>query len=188
MRNDLNFFSQYQGTKREKKDDRTIIFAIAAVLVTVIVGTFAWNSINLYKVGKEAEDYKAKLSEQSFIDKVKEIEKTEKKSTLLKSYGTSLTSLTSAIASRTAISTEVLNSVSSTLPTEVSFDSIKIDKNEITIKAISTSRPAIGELEHNLTQLKIVQDVHVGSIVDKDNVFSCDIKCALKDVVKNEDK
>jgi len=188
MRNDLNFFSAYQGTKRDKKDDRTIIYSITAVLVTIIIATFAWNSINLYNVGKEVEDYQSKLTDTSFINKLNETEKAEGKSKMLGVYTTSLTSLQSAIDSRTAVSAKVLNALSSTLPSEVAFYDITVDKTEIKIKAVSTRRAAIGELEYNLTQLKIVQNVHVGEIIDKDIGFICEIKCALKDVDENEDK
>jgi type IV pilus assembly protein PilN len=187
MRNDLNFFSAYQGRKRERKDDKKIIYAIGAVLGTFIVASLLWNSINLYIVGESVKEYKTMLADTNFLNKLSETEKAENKLKQLSVYTTSLASLQSAIDSRTAVSSKVLNALSSTLPSEVSFYDISVDKEEITIKAVSTRRAAIGELEFNLNQLEMVQDVHVGKIDDKDLNFTCEIKCALKDVVKNED-
>jgi len=181
MRNDLNFFSPYQGRKRERNDNRKYIYSIGATLILVIAGTLIWNIYSLYTVQSDIDDYKAKLSDKSFQTKLAETEKAEKKAALLKGYNTGFTSLTSAIESRTSVTTNRLNALSSTLPSEVSFDEIQVDKKEITIKAVSKRRSAIGELQHNLATLEIIQEVHIGNITDNETGFTCDIKCALKD-------
>ena len=71
--------------------------------------------------------------------------------------------------------------MSSTLPTEVTFNSINITNTEISIQAVSTSRVAVGEIEHNLKKLDNIQDVYIGGI-SGDEIYTFDIKCVLKDV------
>jgi type IV pilus assembly protein PilN len=71
--------------------------------------------------------------------------------------------------------------LSSTLPTEVTFNSINITNTEISIQAVSTSRVAVGEIEHNLKRLDNIQDVYIGGI-SGDEIYTFDIKCVLKDV------
>lgn len=71
--------------------------------------------------------------------------------------------------------------MSSTLPTEVTFNSINITNTEISIQAVSTSRVAVGEIEHNLKRLDNIQDVYIGGI-SGDEIYTFDIKCVLKDV------
>ena len=75
----------------------------------------------------------------------------------------------------------ILDKLSSSLPSQVTFNSINISNKEINIQAVSTSRVAIGEVEHNLKALNNVQDVYIGGI-SGDEIFTFDIKCLLKDV------
>jgi len=96
-------------------------------------------------------------------------------------YDDEITKIIDALNSREIVTTNLLDKLSSTLPTEVTFNSINITNTEITIQAVSTSRVAIGEVEHNLKKLDIMQDVYIGGISGVEN-YTFDIKCVLKDV------
>ncbi|MDZ5010241.1 pilus assembly protein PilN, partial [Clostridium perfringens] len=86
-----------------------------------------------------------------------------------------------ALKTREVVTTNLLDKLSSSLPTEVTFNSINITNTEISIQAVSTSRVAIGEIEHNLKKLNNIQDVYIGGI-SGDEQYTFDIKCVLKDV------
>lgn len=181
MRMDINFFSPYQGQKKEELNKNIYVYSLVGFLVTLILGTLIWNSINLVIVKKQITNYEAKLNEPNIQEKIKESEEINKKEDILNKYNSSLTSISNGVNSRTVVTTNILNMVSSTLPTEVSFNSINITNTDITIQAVSTNRTAIGEIQYNLKALPNVQDVYIGAI-SGDDKYTFDIKCTLKDV------
>ena len=86
----------------------------------------------------------------------------------------------SNIQNRLVVSTQLINSLSSTLPTEVSFNSLNISGGEIAIQAESSTMEAIAEVQYNLKKLSQIEYVYIGAISGND-VYSFDIKCVLKD-------
>ena len=181
MRMDINFFSPYQGQKKEQLNKNIYVYSLAGFLVTLILGTLIWNSVNLIIVKKQISNYEVKLNEPNIQEKVKESEEINKKTDILNKYNSSLTSISNGVNSRNVVTTNILNMVSATLPTEVSFNSVNITNTDITIQAVSTNRTAIGEIQYNLKDLPNVQDVYIGAI-SGDDKYTFDIKCTLKDV------
>lgn len=181
MQRDMNFFSPLQGMKKEAKDKKIYIYSVFGFLAVVIIGTLAWNSINLYLTGKEIDDYKAKLQATDVQQKLNEFKDTTSKIDSLNKYEQELQVIAKAVDSKDVVTTKLLNELSSTLPTEVSFDSISISNKVITMQAKSSNRTAIGEIEHNLKKLNFIQDVYVGGIAG-DTEYTFDLKCTLKDV------
>ena len=180
MRRDINFFSPYQGKKKEQKNQNIYKYSLSGFVAAFIVGTLAWNSINLYKVNKSIADYTAKLEDPSIVEKVLEAEQTEAKLNLLSSYEKQLNTIYKGVESRDVVLNEILNMISSTLPTEVSFNSLNLTNTEITMQATSTNRTAIAEVQYNLKQLKNIQEVYIGAI-SGDEKYTFDIRCTLKD-------
>jgi type IV pilus assembly protein PilN len=181
MKTDMNFFSASQGIKKDAEDKKIYIYSLASFLAVVIIGTLAWNSSNLYLTGKEIEDYNAKLQATELQQKLKEFKDTTNKTDSLNKYEGELKVIAEAVDSKDVVTTKLLNELSSTLPTEVSFDSISITNKVITMQAKSSNRTAIGEIEHNLKKLDFIQDVYVGGIAG-DTEYTFDLKCTLKDV------
>lgn len=181
MQRDMNFFSPFQGMKKEAKDKKIYIYSVVGLLAVVIIGTLAWNSINLYLTGKEIDDYKSKLQATDVQQKLNEFKDTTSKTDSLNKYEQELQVIAKAVDSKDVVTTKLLNELSSTLPTEVSFDSISISNKVITMQAKSSNRTSIGEIEHNLKKLNFIQDVYVGGIAG-DTEYTFDLKCTLKDV------
>jgi len=181
MKRDMNFFSPSQGIKKEAKDKKIYIYSLASFLAVVIIGTLAWNSINLYLTGKEIEDYNSKLQATDMQQKINEFKDTTIKTDTLNKYEGELKVIAEAVDSKDVVTTKLLNELSSTLPTEVSFDSISITNKVITMQAKSSNRTSIGEIEHNLKKIDFIQDVYVGGIAG-DTEYTFDVKCTLKDV------
>lgn len=183
--NDLNFFKPYLGKKKEKINAKKYIYGSAAIVGALIIGSLIFNMTRMYLLDKSINDYKSKLAASDIQEKLKEAEKVNKETSLLKQYDTSLNGIAVSIKKRDNVSDSLLKDISSTLPSKVSFKSLNITENTITIKGISTDRAPIAELEHNLNQLPIMENVYVNSIEAQgstDGVYSFDIKCVLKDV------
>ena len=88
--------------------------------------------------------------------------------------------MTAEVGSRDLVSTMLLNSISSTLPSDVSFKNINITPGNLSIAATSKSRTAIAEIQHNLKAISRISDVYIGAISGEDGEYSFDLKCILK--------
>ncbi|MGL5379676.1 PilN domain-containing protein [Clostridium sp.] len=182
---DINFFIPYQGRKKETKNRKIEIYVVVGILGIFIFGTLLWNSISIVKLKKDITRYTEELNAPEIQQKAKEADEINNKITLLNEYSKGLTKVTDAIISRDVVSVEILDKLSSTLPTDVNFKSINIVKGNITIQALSKSREAIGEVLHNIKKLDIIEDATISSI-NSDNAvegeYSFDINCVLRSV------
>lgn len=187
MIRDMNFFAPYQGKKKEQKNKNIYIYSLVAFLFVVIIGSLAWNSINIYLVNNKIKSYKSKLEAKDVKEKIAKWDDVVQKSGILKKYNTELEKITGAVETRDIVNVDLLDKLSATLPSAITFQNINITNSEVTIQAKSINRTAIGELQHNLKQLDNIQDVYIGSISEGDG-YTFDIKCVLKDVENNENK
>lgn len=181
MNRDMNFFSQYQGKKKEIRNENTYIYSLVTIISVFIVGTLAWNTVGIELAKKDIKKYEAELSKEEVKEKILAWEDLDKKEVLLKSYNDELNIIIENLESRAVITTSLLDKISSTIPTEVTISAISITNKEIAIQAVSTSRKAIGEIENNLKNLNNIQKVYVGGIAGTEE-YTFDIKCVLKDV------
>lgn len=180
MRRDINFFSPYQGKKKERKNQNIYTYSLLGFVAVFIGGTLALNTFNLLKVEKSIEGYQVKLNDPAIQEKVQEANKVSAELDILSRYEKDLTSIYKGVESRDVVSNEILNMISSTLPTEVSFNSLNVTNTEITMQATSSNRTAIAEVQYNLKQLNNIQEVYIGAI-SGDTKYTFDIRCTLKD-------
>lgn len=181
MIKDMNFFEPYQGQKKEQKNKNIYVYSLAGFLSVVIVGSLAWNSVNIILLNSKIKNYNEKLEQEDIKEKISKWDDISRKSEILTRYDNELSKIVGSLKTREVVTTELLDKLSATLPTEVTFNSINITNTEISIQAVSTSRVAIGEIEHNLKKLDNIQDVYIGGISGNEN-YTFDIKCVLKDV------
>lgn len=181
MIRDMNFFAAYQGQKKEQKNKNIYVYSLVGFLSVFIVGTLAWNSTNIFLLDNKIKDYNEKLEKEDIKVKIEKWDEISKKDDILKRYDKELSNIVDGLKIREVVTTGLLDKLSSTLPTEVTFNSISITNTDISIQAVSTSRVAIGEIEHNLKKLNNIQDVYIGGISGDEN-YTFDIKCVLKDV------
>ena len=181
MIRDMNFFAAYQGQKKEQKNKNIYVYSLVGFLSVFIVGTLAWNSTNIFLLNNKIKDYNEKLEKEDIKVKIEKWDEISKKDDILNRYDKELSNIVDGLRTREVVTTGLLDKLSSTLPTEVTFNSISITNTDISIQAVSTSRVAIGEIEHNLKKLNNIQDVYIGGISGDEN-YTFDIKCVLKDV------
>ena len=137
----------------------------------------------MVKLHGEIDDINEKLEKPEIISKYEESKSVNKKMEILGKYDSGLNSITSEITTRDIISSKLLNSLSSTLPSDVSFKSINITAGNVAINASSKTRQAIAEVQHNLKALPEIGDVYIGAISgtgENNAEFSFDLKCVLK--------
>lgn len=177
---DINFFAEYVGKKKEQKNNAKYIYSSVGVLGAFIVGSLIYNSVSLHVVNKEIADITEKINAPQVQEKLLEAEVVAEKHKFFSEYNDDLTEVISNMQNRQVVSTQLINSLSSTLPTEVSFNSLNISGGEIAIQAESSTMEAIAEVQYNLKKLSQIEYVYIGAISGND-VYSFDIKCVLKD-------
>lgn len=182
---DINFFSPYQGKKKENINTQIYIYGAAVVVGLFILVTLCVNSYKMIYYKTSIAKYEAKLTDSDTKKKLDEAKVVNKKLEILNKYEHGITDISKNMNSRDVVTTKLLNSISATLPSDVYFKSIDVATSAINIKAMSKSRKAIGEIEHNLKNLSNIQDVYIGAISGDgalDGEYSFDIKCVLKEV------
>ncbi|MZK51675.1 PilN domain-containing protein [Clostridium beijerinckii] len=183
---DINFFKPYLGRNKEKINLKKYIYGTSTIVIIAIVGTLGYNTFKLFSLNNSIKGYNEKLSDSKMAEKLKNAEDINKQITILKEYDIALNDVAVSVKSRDNVSATLLNDISSTVPSEVSFQSLNISDNTILIKGLATDRTAIAELKHNLSALSNMHDVYVNSIsIGKSSTeteYSFDIKCVLKDV------
>lgn len=187
---DFNFFSPYIDKSKQKKD-RTLFFGIgAAVIAFAIIGSFLWNSISTMKLNRDIKALNAELSKPDKIEKLKKAEELIKKQDIMNKYFDGIKVIYSSVESRNTVSSKLMQSLTSTMPKGVSFNSMTIDAQNIQIQGAADSRVPIAELEYNLKALPMISGVHVSIIAGTDDKsgkskYTFSLKCTLKDVEKN---
>ena len=185
MLKDLNFFAPYLGKSQERKNIHRAGYIAVGSLTFVILITLTFNGIRVLKLKSEISDLNEKLSSKTVKAKLAESEEIDKKLDILGKYNEGINQVTNEIATRDIITTELLNRISSTLPSDVAFRNINISEGNLSISATSQSRQAIAEIQHNLKSLPIIGDVYISSISgtgENGERFSFDLKCELKEV------
>lgn len=182
---DLNFFAPYQGKKKEKTNTNMYIYGAAGLVGFVILSTLIFNSAKLFLLNRSIKDYTLKLEDKEIQTELREAETLNNQIQVLNQYDTELSHVAKSVNERDNVSDTLLNEISSTVPSEVSFKNMDVINNTINIQGVATNRTSVAELKHNLSGLTKMQDVYVNSIKDSGAVkgeYSFDIKCVLKDV------
>lgn len=188
---DFNFFTPYVSTKKDKEKGRlfTVLVALVAFL---IVGSLVWNSANMFLLNKRIDELKGKINDPDFQSQLKKSEELAKKSYELKNLNGDLNDIYKYIESRTLVGTDLMVQINSTLPEGISLKTLTVDGESIQIQAMSKTRQAVGEFQHNLKNINRVKEVYVSNInsdlASTEGQFNFSIKCLLKDVDSNENK
>ena len=178
---DINFFSGYESVANEKKNQNRYTYSIAIIFIVLVFSTLTYNLITLRVLNKEINKMDKALNDESILNKVKEAEEVNEKASILEKYDLGVSEISSAIDSRHVITKDILDKITSTMPSDITFNNISITSDSITISAVSKTRTAIAEVQHNLKELDIIGDVFIGSISGDGTTdqYSFDLDCKL---------
>lgn len=182
---DLNFFSIYQGSIKEKKNEAIYIYIAAGIVAMAIFFSLAFNVVRLLIIKGQINDYTAKLNATEVQSKLKEAEIINDKLSILNEYEGSLTNVVKAVKETSLIDDKLLIDISGAVPGDISLREWKMDNYELTIKGATHTRAAVAEFEHNLKQLSQFKLVHVDKIKVGEAVgddFTFEMTCILKEV------
>ena len=182
---DLNFFSVYQGNRREQKDDKVYLYIAAGLLVGIILVTFAVNIVRIVMLNSSIKDYTEKLNASDVQSNLREAEEINGKIEILGKYEGALSKVADSINKNDVVTDDLLNDICNSMPGDVSFKDFDIEGYDVKISGITHTRAAVGEFEHNLRELSKIKNVHV-NVIDKSNAvgedYSFEMTCILKEV------
>lgn len=182
---DLNFFSIYQGSQKEKRSIENYIYGAAGVLGAVIVVTLMINLVQIFMLNSSIKEYTEKYNAPDLQAQLREAEDLNGKIDILDKYQGELSDIASSVKKNDIVTDSLLNDISGAIPSEVSFKDFDIKGYDLTIKGTSHNRTAIGEFEHNLAQLSKLKSVHVNEIAKSNAVgedYSFEMTCVIKEV------
>ena len=183
--NDLNFFAPYQNKKKESFNANIYIYGASAVVGLIIIGSLMFNGVKYFLLDRVIKDYTERLQDPEIQSELKEAENLNGQIGILTKYDDVLSDVAKSVKDRDNVSDQLLKEISSTVPSEISFKSMDILNNTVTIQGTAANRTSVAELKYNLSRLSKMQNVYVNSIKNTGAVegeYSFDIKCVLKDV------
>lgn len=189
---DFNFFLPYLNDKKERKNKKVYILTTLVILGVIVLGSLAYNSIYILRLKGDINALKSIYETSDNQEKLAKAEEQIKTYNILSDYNKELEIISSGIVNRKIVNSKLLFDVSSSIPKEISFKTMSIESNTVSIQGISTTKVAIAELTHNLKAVNALTNVHVGNINLEGDVadgqYSFSVKCTLKDVNNNEAK
>ncbi len=187
---DFNFFKPYLGQKKQSKNKMIYIITTLGLFTTLVLGTFLWNSLSIFKLEKDIDKLKSQYNSKENQDKLQQMHKLEKKYEVLIKYYDGVKVVYASVEDNSKVDSNFLNKITSTIPGDISFKTINVDGANLQIQGISKSRKAIGEFQHNLKKLNFVSEVHISNIggegTDSTGEYNFNLKCLLKGVNKDE--
>lgn len=178
MQRDINFFSTYQLKSQDKKNQNLYSYIFGGTVGLFIIGTFTFNQFQTYQLNKKIAELNEELSSPGIVEKIDESDRVYQMLELLNQYDQDVTVLIDNINSRDIVTTTLLNQISSTIPTDVTFSSLSLTNTSVTMQATSETRTAIAEVQYNLKQLPFISDVYVGSI-SPDAPYTFSLSCTI---------
>lgn len=182
---DFNFFKPYLGKKQERRDEKIYFYIAYGILIIVILFTLIFNVSRIISMDKDIKNYEQELNDPEMQAKLKEAQETSDKLQVLNKYESSLSGVVQAIAKNDIVTDDLLNDICGAMPAEVSFKDFKIDGYTLNIKGVTSTRAAVGELEHNLSELSEIKNVQVDKISKSNTVgedYSFEMTCVIKEV------
>ena len=182
---DINFFNTYQSVQKEKTTMLKYFYIAFGTILIVSVISCGSNFIRMFILSSQIDSYTEQLEESSVKEKLAQAEKINSEISILQEYDKNVTNILSKLKDRDCVSHQLMNELNSTIPSGVHYKRLDLDGNALKITGISSDMDYVGELEHNLKQLNIMNNVFVKSINKSDSVaeeYSFEIECLLKDV------
>ena len=178
---DMNFFAPYVGEKKEKQNKNLYIYSVGAILALFILGSLVLNTTSIIILNNKIKYYNNELSKSEVIEKIAKYDDLNNKQNILNSYNKSITNIVYSLKTREIVTNNLLDKLSSSIPSDITFNNVTISNSEVSIQAVSTTREAIAEVQHNLRELDNIEDVYISGISGED-VFNFNIKCLLREV------
>lgn len=182
---DLNFFAA--PVKTAKKSVAGVVGALVLVLAIAAVAAFyflmEWQAAAVRLDIGIMQDY---LSSTAVTTQLAEMETIKQKSKLLNSYQSTFLLIDKYVKNSELISSNLLQSITATIPPSVTFKTFNLTRTEVLIDATAPESQPVAELLYNLKKTGLFTMVELLSVASDKNlggeqVFT--LRCVLKQAV-----
>lgn len=160
---DLNFFSIPSKAKKRSVALPVGLFVVL-LAAAAIGGWYLWQDRQMADIRRDINRMEAYLGAEPINSQLAELHMLKQKSQLLQSYQTTFAQIDETLGSARTVDTTLLEDISGTLPTGVTFESLSINGLQVSIEGTATSSLAAAELLHNLKQSGRFTQVHLGEL------------------------
>jgi type IV pilus assembly protein PilN len=160
----------------------SILFGAIALAVILYYLNFM---VEVNSLNNEIEYYDDIINNPVYQEKYQEMQAMENKINVLKEYKSALTVLNSQLAMSDTVQTDLFNFISSTVPVDITINSLSINGGNIVIQGTSILRESVAQLEKNLKDIDIIDKVFIPSIAEQEEEisnYSFSVNCTIKDV------
>ncbi|MBU3160432.1 PilN domain-containing protein [Clostridium frigoris] len=181
---DLNFFLPYTNSTKRSKNANVFMYLLVGIILIYVIGSTAMFFLNSILLNKEIRNLKANITDKTFQEKYKNSGTTIKKYDLINKYDVGARASYTSILSKKVVSGELIKSLFSTLPQDMSISSMTINEGLVQLQCTAANRVSVAEFEHNLLKLNNISAVDINAI-STDSVkgkYSFSAKCTLKGV------
>ena len=182
--NDLNFFSIYQSSIKERRNDNLPLYILGGIVGFCIVINLIYNCASYFYYTSKFNKINAEYSSKETQAKLAEAEEINDQIKLLTKYDDSLAKINTEAKKIDIITDSLLENISKSIPADINFTKVSTKDYELVIEGTSKTRTSVAELGHNLKQYPQFKTVHfdkieVGEYVGDDYEFT--ITCVLKE-------
>lgn len=186
LNKDFNFFSPYIEVRKTSKANRIHVLLYASLIFAVLAGSIVWNLYNINNLKKDISQKEEYLNSPAVNKHLKEYEELKAQIDELDKYYSTVSRLDNAISRRDLIGTDILDSISSAMPSEIFLQSIESSKASVSLVCTASDKMSIAEFERNLKQVYSFDAVHVLSVNKTDSYFISSIIINIKGVAGSE--
>ena len=184
-KNDMNLLSDIIKMKQSRlKGVFTGSILLGAVALAVILYYLNF-MVEVNSLNNEIDYYDDIINNPVYQEKYQEMQAMENKINVLKEYKSALSVLNDQLSKSDTVQTDLLNYISSTVPVDISIDSLSINGGNIVIQGTSILRESVAQLEKNLKDIDIIDKVFIPSIAEQEedvSNYSFSVNCTIKDV------
>jgi len=186
---DFNFFSPYISVRKTSKNRSIVIVLGSIILAAFIFGFYGWTVLKTKSIQKDISSMETYLASKDTIKKLSEVRNMKEKLAIMNKYFDIAMEINTKIERFDIINTLLLKDISSSIPKDISFQTMSITSESIYIRGKSDNRQSIAELEYNLKEISRFSSVHITSIsqsTEDIDGFTFDIECTIKEVKNYE--
>ncbi|HHV39446.1 MAG TPA: PilN domain-containing protein [Tepidimicrobium sp.] len=184
---DFNFFEPYLDKKRLKIEGKFIRYLIVILLSLSLISYIILIQIKIRRLSDEIAKLEAAAEDEITNRRVDDIRKMEKQAKKLKAALEEVKFIDRKLEEDNIIDDLLLQAITSKMPKDLFFTSMKMDSNGIEIVGIAQDKQTIAELGKSLEMIKEFKEVFISSISKEEIYYKFNLNINLKDVNADEE-
>lgn len=182
---DFNFFQSYIKEPEKTDIKGLIVKGFATIISFVIIIYPIINFFEIRGIQKEIFALSQVIESTDNIEKIKAIDEKKLEILQLKKEKMIFDKLKEKLEEKEIISDLLIYEILWRIPSDISFDSLNINENEIEVQGKTTHKFNIAQMEYNLRNSIYIDEVFIPSIIENNRYYDFTIRFKAKDVATN---